>query len=92
MIPVQISPLLLENQFKQVKWQICLIFISIGRHDMSKEQNFYWREGITRKNDDMRSDAAKRAFSCEHRPLLNIQLENVVLDELHLMLRVTGER
>lgn len=26
-----------------------------------------------------------------HQPLLDIPLENVVLDELHLMLRVTGE-
>ena len=30
-------------------------------------------------------------FSCVHPPLLNIPLENVVLDEMHLMLRITGK-
>ena len=32
----------------------------------------------------------KNSFSCEHKPLLNVPLCNIVLDELHLMFRVTG--
>jgi hypothetical protein len=27
-------------------------------------------------------------FSCDHKPLINIDLDHVVLDELHLLLRV----
>ena len=57
---------------------------------MSKPQDHYWGEKIARTITGMRADALKSKFSCEHRPLLNISLENVVLDELHLMLRVTG--
>lgn len=29
-------------------------------------------------------------FSCAYPPLLHIPLQNVILDELHLMLRITG--
>lgn len=30
----------------------------------------------------------QRKFCCEHEPLLNIELDHVILDELHLLLRV----
>jgi hypothetical protein len=31
----------------------------------------------------------KNQFCCKHMPLLNVPLCNIVLDELHLLLRVT---
>ena len=40
----------------------------------------------------MKDHAKNQKLSCVHKPLLEIPLENVVLDELHLMLRVTGIR
>ena len=56
---------------------------------MSKPKDYYW-ENVVRSLTDIRNCAAKNIYSCEHQPLLNIPLENVVLDELHLMLRITG--
>lgn len=57
---------------------------------MSKPMNFYWERTMARTITEMKEHAKQHKFSCEHRPLLNIPLENVVLDELHLMLRITG--
>jgi len=57
---------------------------------MTKPQNNYWEDHIARKLDGIIEDAKKKRHSCEHQPLLNIPLENVILDELHLMLRITG--
>ncbi|KAK2550530.1 hypothetical protein P5673_028729 [Acropora cervicornis] len=59
------------------------------RFDMTKPQNNYWEDHIARKLDGIIEDAKKKRHSCEHQPLLNIPLENVILDELHLMLRIT---
>ena len=50
----------------------------------------YWVENEFRSLQDIRECAMKNQFSCQHKPLLHIKLENVVLDELHLMLRITG--
>ncbi|CAB3986080.1 Hypothetical predicted protein [Paramuricea clavata] len=46
-------------------------------------------ENIRRTLDNIRECCLNQTFSCEHPPLLNIPLENIVLDELHLMLRIT---
>ena len=59
---------------------------------MSKPKDFYWDDSRKRTLEDIKSSAQKQQFSCQHPPLLNIPLENVVLDELHLMLRVTGKQ
>ena len=56
---------------------------------MSKGMD-YWVENEFRSLQDIRECAMKNQFSCQHKPLLHIKLENVVLDELHLMLRITG--
>ena len=56
---------------------------------MTKAKDFYWGEK-SRSIDDVKECAMKSTFSCQHKPLLGIPLCNVVLDELHLMLRVTG--
>lgn len=60
------------------------------RFDMTKPQDYYLGENITRTLEKVKDCAKKNKCSCVHQPLLDIPLENVVLDELHLMLRVTG--
>ena len=57
---------------------------------MTKPEDFYRLDDIRGTLDDIRRCCLKLQFSCERPPLLNIPLENVVLDELHLMLRITG--
>lgn len=61
-----------------------------NRHDMTKPENFYWEDNIRRTLDDIRACCIKLEYSCERPPLLNIPVENIILDELHLMLRITG--
>ena len=58
---------------------------------MTKPQDCYWMADIKRTLEDIRKCCLKRQFSCDRPPLLNILLENIVLDELHLMLRITGK-
>ena len=57
---------------------------------MTKPEDFYRLDDIRRTLGDIRRYCLKLQFSCERPPPLNIPLENVVLDELHLMLRMTG--
>ena len=58
---------------------------------MSKLINFYWEQNIRRTLEEIKRCALKIEFSCQHQPLLDIPLANVVLDELYLMLRITGK-
>ena len=58
---------------------------------MSHPKDFYWRE-LARTLAKVKEDATTAKHSCQHQPLLNIPLENVVLDELHLMLRITRQK
>ena len=58
---------------------------------MSKPINFYWEEQLARTLAHVQECAKSNRFSCQHRSLVQISLQNVVLDELHLMLRVTGQ-
>ena len=51
-----------------------------------------WELKHGRSIKDMKKWALGGEYSCEFQPLLNIKLENVVFDELHLMLRVTGKK
>ena len=57
---------------------------------MSKSQDNYWMVNIKRTLEDIRQCCLKQEFSCQRPPLLDIPVDNIVLDELHLMLRVTG--
>ena len=59
---------------------------------MSLPMDHYWREDVARTLQEVKECAKKSQYSCQHCPLLDIPLENVVLDEFHLMLRVTGNR
>ena len=56
---------------------------------MSKPMNF-WETRECRSLKEIKDCAAKKPFSCQHQPLLEVKIENVVLDELLLMLRITG--
>ncbi|XP_028516288.1 uncharacterized protein LOC114575505 [Exaiptasia diaphana] len=60
-----------------------------NRHDMSKPEKFYLQEENARTLNKIKEDYKTRKLSCEHQPLLDIELDNIVIDELHLMLRVT---
>ena len=57
---------------------------------MSKEEKYYSEKPMARTLEEIRKCAHKQSYSCVHPPLLNVPLENIVLDELHLMLRITG--
>lgn len=58
---------------------------------MSKPMNYYWEIPLVRSLEDIIECARKLTYSCVHPPLLKIDVKNIVLDELHLMLRVTGK-
>ena len=57
---------------------------------MSKPMDF-WETHDCHSLKDIQDCALKNKFSCRHKPLLVVKLQNVVLDELHLMLRITGD-
>jgi hypothetical protein len=57
---------------------------------MSKELKYYCEEPLKITLESIKENAKNNKYSCAHRPLLNISLDHVVPDELHLMLRVTG--
>lgn len=58
---------------------------------MSKCENYYWEIPLVRSLEDIIKCVRQQTYSCVHPPLLNIDVHNIVLDELHLMLRVTGK-
>ena len=60
------------------------------RCDMSKPENFYSEGNIVRKIDQMALLANKKTnnFGCIHIPLIQIDLNHIVIDELHLMMRI----
>lgn len=65
---------------------------SITRGDMSKPDSFYNTPPMRRTTDELREFANKKTgenYCCCHEPLLNIPLDHIIPDELHLMLRVT---
>lgn len=57
---------------------------------MSKSMHYYWGENLVRSLKDIIECVRNQTYSCAHRPLLDIDVRHIVLDELHLMLRVTG--
>ena len=58
---------------------------------MEFELNYYQSADLKRTpegNDrTFKKKNAKEKYCCEHKPLMNIGLDNVILDELHLFLR-----
>lgn len=59
---------------------------------MSKPEFYYWSEEMKRTLEDLLHLCMKKKdkFGCINPPLLNIKLDNVRVDELHLLLRITG--
>ena len=60
------------------------------RWDMNYEEDYYNKPPLQRTLRELKafSKKSKENYCCEHEPLLNIELDHVILDELHLLLRV----
>ena len=59
---------------------------------MNKPDNYYNDEPLRRTLEELKEFASKskgESYCCVHQPLLNIPLDHIILDELHLMLRTT---
>ena len=67
-----------------------VLWFFILRFDMTKPEKFYCEGELKRTLPNVRESCLKQEYSCERPPLVNISLANIVPDELHLMLRVTG--
>lgn len=59
------------------------------RWDMSKPGDFYSKPPMAFTLADVKKHATSSEFCCINQPLLNIPLHHIVLDELHLLLRIT---
>ena len=59
---------------------------------MTKDEMFYYSENMRRTLEEIRCLCLKKKhnFGCISPPLLDIELGNVRVDELHLLLRITG--
>ena len=71
--------------------ELDLNFIS-DRGDMTKPDNFYDCHPMKRTLEEMQEMAKMRPgenYCCVHQPLLNLPVDHIILDELHLMLRIT---
>ena len=58
------------------------------RWDMSKPLDYY-HEKINRSIEDILENNKKAECSCKNKPLLEIEVYHIILDELHLMLRIS---
>ena len=57
---------------------------------MKKPDNYYNDEPLRRTLEELQefaSESKGENYCCVHQPLLNIPLDHIILDELHLMLR-----
>ena len=59
------------------------------RRDMSKAHDFYCQENLARTIEEMSQNALNNYHGCRLKPLLRIILSPVVVDQLHMMLRIT---
>ena len=74
--------------FRQVSFNFSIILFT--RFDMSKPEKHYSEKPMARTLEEIRKCALNQSYSCVHQHLLNVPLGDIVLDELHLMLRITG--
>jgi hypothetical protein len=56
---------------------------------MSKPENHYNESPNGFTLDDIKKIASKQLYCCKDMPLLDVPLDHIVLDELHLLLRIT---
>lgn len=62
----------------------------LQRWDMSKPLEYYNKGDLKRTLQQLKDlYNSSKAFSCKNKPLFDIELDHVILDELHLMMRVT---
>ena len=61
----------------------------LQRWDTTKDLEFYNMGDMKRTLIDIKNSRAKKQFSCCSQTLFNIEPDHVILDELHLMLRIT---
>ena len=79
------------NRQKTLLSEIQVMYFSF-RGDMSKPDNYYDEDPIRRTLQEIKQFASKSKgenYCCVHQPLINIPLDHIILDELHLMLCVT---
>ncbi|XP_074662584.1 uncharacterized protein LOC141915078 [Tubulanus polymorphus] len=58
------------------------------RYDTSKAWDFYHNDYIARTHENLCDDALRSQFCVERLPLFSVDMKNLVVDELHLLLRV----
>ena len=58
------------------------------RADMSKPFDFYHTGSMARTNKDITNDSTSYTFGVKNEPLVKIEPDHVVPDELHLLLRI----
>lgn len=58
------------------------------RTDLSKSMSYYDSKDLKRTNESLRLNSAVGKLGSKQPPLINIEPENIILDELHLQLRI----
>ena len=58
------------------------------RTDMSRPFDFYHTGSMARTDKNITNDSKSHAISVKHEPLVKIEPDHVVPDELHLLLRI----
>lgn len=71
------------------------VWCKVHKNDRSKmdlDLDYYHSSDLKRTLKEMNELAqkqnAKEKYCCEHKPLVNIEMDHVILDELHLLLRI----
>ena len=81
--------------FRTTVWsQVFIVFLKLilCRWDLSKPEDYYHHVDRRRTLDNncCMADKSSGNYGCIRKPLLNIPIANVRIDELHLLLRITG--
>jgi hypothetical protein len=58
------------------------------RNDMTKPLDFYHTRGMQRTSQNLKEDVVKNDFGVRAQPLVSIEPEHIIIDELHLLLRI----
>lgn len=57
-------------------------------HDLNYYQSSELKRTLKEMGELAQKKNAKEKYCCKHKPLINIELDHVILDELHLLLRI----
>jgi hypothetical protein len=55
---------------------------------MSKPLDFYHTRGMQRTSQNLKEDVVKNDFGVSAQPLVSIEPEHIIIDQLHLLLRI----